>query len=382
MNENPETASTPDTKSNLDTKSAPDTANTPDMARTAGLSSWQCAILFSENERVSMTHGGGGKLSQRLVDEIFFPAMENSILHRKLDAALLDCPNGTIAMTTDSYVVTPRFFPGGNIAKLSVYGTINDLAVSGATPIAISAAWILEEGLLLSELKQLAEEMGAAAREVGVAVVTGDTKVVDRGRGDGCYITTTGIGIVPPGRNIGLNRICAGDAILMSGTIGDHGMAIMAARGGLPISTAIVSDCAPLHELIASLVRAGIRIHAMRDPTRGGISSALNELANAVRLGFVIEESCVPIAPLVRSACEMLGIDPWTVANEGKFLLFVPMAESERALKVLQNHPLGQSAAIVGRVVQDHPGIVVGKTPYGTQRVVVMPTGDSLPRIC
>lgn len=370
MNEKPKTPRSHEAKSS------------PESKETAGSSSWQCAIPYSENERVSMTHGGGGKLSQRLVDEIFLPAMDNSFLHRKLDAALLDCPGGKIAVTTDSYVVSPRFFPGGNIANLSVYGTINDLAVSGALPIAISAAWILEEGFPLRELTQLAREMGAAAREVGVPVVTGDTKVVDRGRGDGCYITTTGIGIVPDGRDIGPHRICVGDAILISGTIGDHGMAIMAARGGLPISTEIVSDCAPLHDLIASLVSEGISIHAMRDPTRGGLAGALNELANGVRLGFTIEESSVPIAPLVRSACEMLGIDPWTVANEGKCLLFVPLAEAERALRVMQNHPLGPSASIVGRVVQDHPGVVVGKTQFGTQRVIVTPTGDSLPRIC
>lgn len=371
-----------ETRSTSHTKSSQDTVSTPQPSRTAGSNAWQCAIPSSEEERVSMTHGGGGKLSQRLVDEIFLPVMDNPFLHRKLDAALLDCPGGKIAMTTDSYVVTPRFFPGGNIAKLSVYGTINDLAVSGATPLAISAAWILEEGFAISELKQLAEEMGAAAREVGVPVVAGDTKVVDRGRGDGCYITTTGIGIVPYGSDIGPHRICAGDAILISGTIGDHGMSIMAARGGLPISTEMVSDCAPLHELIASLISAGISIHAMRDPTRGGLSSALNELANGVRLGFMIEEGSVPIAPLVRSACEMLGIDPWTVANEGKLLLFVPLGEAEHALRVLQNHPLGQSASIVGRVVEDHPGIVVGKTQFGTHRIVVMPSGDSLPRIC
>jgi len=370
MNDNPEATNRPNTK------------RTPDTASPDRLNTWQCANPFSENERISMAHGGGGKLSQRLLDEIFLPAIGTSSLHRKLDSALLDFPGSKIAMTTDSYVVTPRFFPGGNIAKLSVYGTINDLAVSGATPIAISAAWILEEGFPLSELKLLAEEMGTAACETGIPIVTGDTKVVDRGRGDGCYITTTGIGIVPNGRQVGPDRILAGDAILISGTIGDHGMAIMAARGGLPISTEIVSDCAPLHQLIASLFHAGIDIHAMRDPTRGGLSSVLNELADVVRLGITIEEKRVPIAPVVRSACEILGIDPWAVANEGKFLLFVPMEQAEHALRLLRSHPLGQCASILGRVVQDHPGVVVGTTQFGTQRVVVMPSGDALPRIC
>jgi len=284
---------------NREVSNLPNTKRTPETARPDSLNTWQSAIPHSENEWISMAHGGGGKLSQRLLDEIFLPAIGTLSLHRKLDSALLHFSGGKVAITTDSYVVTPRFFPGGNIAKLSVYGTINDLAVSGATPIAISAAWILEEGFPLSELKLLAEEMGTAACETGIPIVTGDTKVVDRGRGDGCYITTTGIGIVPKGRYVGPDRILVGDAILISGTIGDHGMAIMAARGGLPISTEIVSDCAPLHQLIDSLLHAGIAIHAMRDPTRGGLSSVLNELAEGVRLGINIGESSVPIAPLV-----------------------------------------------------------------------------------
>jgi hydrogenase expression/formation protein HypE len=279
-------------------------------------------------------------------------------------------------------VVRPLFFPGGDIGKLAVHGTVNDLAVGGATPLFLSAAFILEEGLAMADLRRIVASMRQACDEAGVALVTGDTKVVDRGKGDGVFITTSGVGAVPTGRSLSIRNARAGDRIMVSGTIGDHGMAIMSVREGIEFETVLESDTAPLADLTRAMLEACPSIRCMRDPTRGGLSSALNELADSSRVGVVIDERAIPLRPEVSSACEMLGLDPLYVANEGKLIAVAPAEDAERLLAVMRRHPLGRNAAIIGQVVHDHAGMVVIRTLIGGDRVVTMIAGEQLPRIC
>lgn len=342
-----------------------------------------CPTPFARFQHITMAHGGGGRLSAELLRDVFLPAYGNSILQQRNDAACIAFPpNARAALTTDSYVVQPLRFPGGNIGRLAVYGTINDLAVTGAVPLALTVGWILEEGFSMEELRYLAEEMGRAAFETGVTIVAGDTKVIERGRGDGCYINTSGLGWIAPELDLGPHRIRAGDAILVSGAIGEHGIAILSLRHGLPFTSSLVSDCAALHGLTAYWLSEVPQVCAMRDATRGGLSAVLHEMANASRCGIVIDEPAVPVSETVRAACELLGMDPWLVANEGTLVAFVPAEHAARALTLLRQHPLGHNAAHIGTVVADHAGRVIAKTALGTQRWVHWPQGDQLPRIC
>jgi hydrogenase expression/formation protein HypE len=334
-----------------------------------------------------MGHGGGGKLGNELVEHLFLPAFRNPALENLGDAAVLELPQGTgpvrLAMSSDSFVVQPLFFPGGSIGALAVNGTVNDLAVSGADPRFLSASFILEEGFPLAQLAAIVDAMAHAARKAGVQIVTGDTKVVERGHGDGCYINTTGIGVLREGVVVGPHRAQPGDAILISGTIGDHGMAIMSVREGLEFESPIVSDCAALNGMIAEVLdAAGAAVHAMRDPTRGGLASTLNEIAQSSGVGMAIDESKMPIRFEVQSACELLGLDPVYVANEGKAVFFVAPEAAEKVLAVLRAHPLGRDAARIGHVTDQHVGMLVARTQLGANRVIPTQIGEQLPRIC
>jgi hydrogenase expression/formation protein HypE len=310
------------------------------------------------------------------------PAFQSLALDSLNDQALVDVDGVRLAFTTDSFVVNPLFFPGGDIGSLAVYGTINDLAMGGAEPLFLSAAFILEEGLLLATLEQVVASFSRAAQEAGVAVITGDTKVVEKGKGDGLFINTSGIGRVPPGINLSADQARPGDCILLSGSIGEHGIAILSQRQGLEFESPIRSDCAPLHRLVAAMLAASPAIRCMRDPTRGGVSSALNEIAAQSRVGMELEESAIPIQEAVRGACELLGLDPLYVANEGKLVAIVDAAQAERILAAMRAHPLGQQARIIGRVTESNPGLVMMRTSLGTTRIVDMLSGDQLPRIC
>jgi hydrogenase expression/formation protein HypE len=353
-----------------------------ESGRVVTIDGWTCPLPLRDQPNVVMGHGGGGKLSSELIEHLFLPAFGGSTLSELADAALVDLPPGRTAMSTDSFVVRPLFFPGGNIGELAVNGTVNDVAMRGATPLFLSVGFILEEGLPLGDLGVVAESMAAAAKRAGVEIVTGDTKVVDRGHGDGIYVNTTGIGVVPAGIDVGPHRIEPGDAVIVSGTIGDHGIAIMSVREGLGFEADIASDTAPLNAMIADLLDADIDVHALRDPTRGGLAATLNELAVASRTGIVVDQQAVPVRRIVKSACEMLGLDPMYVANEGKAVVFVPDQHLERALSIIQADAFGRDASVIGRVVADHPGMVVARTPLGTTRVIDMPIGEQLPRIC
>ena len=356
------------------------------MAEKAGLpdfSNWSCPLPLVGYPTIVMGHGGGGKLGNELVEHLFLPAFRNPALENLGDAAVLDLPAGRLAMSTDSFVVQPLFFPGGSIGELAVNGTVNDLAVSGAEPRFLSASFILEEGFPLAQLAAIVEAMAAAAATAGVKIVTGDTKVVERGHGDGCYINTTGVGVLRPGINVGPHRAQAGDAILVSGTVGDHGMAIMSVREGLEFESQIRSDCAALNGLIAEvLTAAGVSVHAMRDPTRGGLASTLNEIAAASGVGIEIDEPSLPVRPEVQSACELLGLDPVYVANEGKVVFFVVPDAAEKILKILRVHPLGADAARIGTVTAEHKRMLVARTAMGANRVIPQQIGEQLPRIC
>jgi len=345
-----------------------------------------CPVPKSRYEQVLLGHGSGGRLTAELIQGVFLPAFGNDILTSLEDQATLNLavPNGQarIAFTTDSFVVRPLFFPGGDIGKLAVHGTVNDLAVGGAIPRYLAAAFILEEGLLLDDLQRLVASMRQACADAGVSLVTGDTKVVDRGKGDGVFITTTGIGVVPEGRQLSIRNARPGDRILVSGTIGDHGIAILSVREGLEFETVLESDTAPLHELSEAILATCPQTRCMRDPTRGGLSSALNELASASGVGVELDESAIPLRPEVRGACEMLGLDPLYVANEGKLIAVVPPEDAERVLVRMRSHPLGRNSAVIGTVVADHPGLVLLRSQVGGVRVVSMLSGEQLPRIC
>jgi hydrogenase expression/formation protein HypE len=345
-----------------------------------------CPVPYSQYDRVLLGHGSGGRLTADLIRGLFLPAFDNAVLSALEDQATVSLDGSSaaprVAFTTDSYVVRPLFFPGGDIGRLAVYGTVNDLAVGGAHPLFLSAAFILEEGLALSELERIVTSMQAACREAGVTLVTGDTKVVDRGKGDQVFITTSGIGVVPEGREVSIRAARPGDRVLVSGTIGDHGIAIMSVREGLEFETVLESDCAPLADLTRAMLGSCPSIRCMRDPTRGGVSGALNELAAASRVGVRLEEASLPLRTEVRAACEVLGLDPLYVANEGKLLAVVPADAAERLLEVLRAHPLGRHAAVIGEVVADHPGMVTMRSVVGGERVVSLLAGEQLPRIC
>ncbi len=354
---------------------------TPDFSR------WSCPLPLKDYPTIVMGHGGGGKLGNELVEHLFLPAFRNPALENLGDAAVLDLASGLdggrLAMSTDSFVVQPLFFPGGSIGALAVNGTVNDLAVSGAEPRFLSASFILEEGFPLAQLAAIVEAMAASAAVAGVQIVTGDTKVVERGHGDGCYITTAGVGLLRPGIAVGPHRAQPGDAILVSGTIGDHGMAIMSVREGLEFESPIRSDCAALNGLVAAVLdAAGPAVHAMRDPTRGGLASTLNEIAQASGVGIDIDEPSLPVRREVQSACELLGLDPVYVANEGKAVFFVAPQAADAILSVLRAHPLGRDAARIGLVTAHHPRMLVARTAMGANRVIPIQIGEQLPRIC
>jgi hydrogenase expression/formation protein HypE len=348
-----------------------------------------CPVPKSQYDRILLGHGSGGQLSADLIRRLFVPGFGNDVLAALEDQATVSvgvCHNGVeasrIAFTTDSFVVRPIFFPGGDIGRLAVHGTVNDLAVGGAQPLFLSAAFILEEGLALTDLQRIVASMRAACEEAEVALVTGDTKVVDRGKGDQVFITTSGIGLVPDGRVLSISAARPGDRILVSGTVGDHGIAIMSVREGIEFETVLESDSAPLTGLTRVMLEACPGIRCMRDPTRGGLSSALNELAAASQVGVELTEAALPLRAEVRAACEMLGLDPMYVANEGKLIAVVPPAEADRLVDVMRGHPLGRNAAIIGEVVDDHVGLVTMRSLIGGERVVTMLTGEQLPRIC
>lgn len=343
---------------------------------------WSCPIPVAGRAEVVMGHGGGGRLTAELISEVFLPALHNEALDRLADAAVVTAGGARLAMTTDAYVVSPLFFPGGDIGALAVHGTVNDLACAGAVPLYLTAAFVIEEGMAFADLTRIAESMAAAAGAAGVTVVAGDTKVVDRGRGDGVFITTAGVGVVREGVDIGPDRARPGDVVVVSGPIGQHGVAVMSVREGLQFGSPIVSDTAPVHGLVAALFDAGIEIHVLRDPTRGGVAAVLNEIAVASRVGVVVEESAVPVDPAVRSACALLGLDPMQVANEGRLVAVVAGADGRRAVEALCACSGGERAVAIGQVVDAHAGMVVGRTAIGGTRIIDMPLGELLPRIC
>jgi hydrogenase expression/formation protein HypE len=348
-----------------------------------------CPLPQSQYDRILLGHGSGGRLTADLIQRVFVPGFGNEVLAALEDQATVSLDgkdNGAkgprVAFTTDSFVVRPLFFPGGDIGKLAVHGTVNDLAVGGAVPRYLAAAFILEEGLPLKDLKRIVASMREACDASGVALVTGDTKVVDRGKGDQVFITTTGIGLVPAGRSLSIRNARPGDRILVSGTVGDHGIAIMSVREGIEFETVLESDTAPLARLTAAMLEACPTIRCMRDPKRGGLSSALNELAAASGVGVRLTETAVPIRPEVHAACEMLGLDPLYVANEGKLIAVVPPEDADRLLEVVRGQPLGKDAAIIGEVVAEHPRLVLLRSRVGGERVVTLLAGEQLPRIC
>jgi len=339
--------------------------------------------LDIKHGQVDLAHGSGGRASAQLIEELFAKHLGNEWLAQGDDGAVLPHPGeGRLVMATDSHVVSPLFFPGGDIGCLSVHGTLNDVAVMGAKPLWLSAAFILEEGFPLADLERIVKSMATAAKEAGVPIVTGDTKVVERGKGDGVFITTTGVGVVPPGRELSGRRAQVGDAILVSGPLGDHGMAIMAEREDLGFDSPIVSDTAALHGLIEALLATGIDIHVLRDPTRGGLATTLNEIAKQSGVGMMLQEAAIPVTPAVNAACEFLGLDPLYVANEGKLIALCPAADAEKLLAAMRAHPLGANAAIVGSVHADPHHFVQMTTGFGGKRIVDWLTGDQLPRIC
>ncbi|MCI0460118.1 MAG: hydrogenase expression/formation protein HypE [Gemmataceae bacterium] len=363
------------------------------MPETLSFDALSCPRPLSNYEHVLLGHGSGGKLSHDLIRRVFVPAFDNDVLAALEDQATVQFPSSCggrvpgargprLAFTTDSFVVRPIFFPGGDIGKLAVHGTVNDLAVGGARPLFLAAAFILEEGLPMADLKRVVSSMRAACAEAGVTLVTGDTKVVDRGKGDQVFITTSGIGLVPEGRSLSIRSARPGDRILVSGTLGDHGIAILSVREGLEFETVLESDTAPLAEFVDVMLEVCPAIRCMRDPTRGGLSSALNELAAASGVGVELTEAAIPVRPEVQAACELLGLDPLYVANEGKLIAVVPAADADRVLAAMRAQALGRDAAVIGKVVAEHPGLVTLRSLVGGERVVSMLAGEQLPRIC
>jgi len=332
--------------------------------------------------RVDLSHGGGGRAMAQLIDELFLRAFDNDWLRELNDQARFAVGTGRMVMATDSHVVSPLFFPGGDIGCLSVHGTINDVAMAGARPLYLAASFILEEGYPLADLKRIVDSMARASMDAGVPVVTGDTKVVEAGKGDGVFITTTGVGVVPEGVDVSGSHARPGDAVLLSGTIGDHGVAIMSLRENLSFETEIVSDTAALHGLVAAMVAAVPRVRALRDPTRGGLAATLNEIARQSGVGMELRETAIPVRPAVHAACELLGLDPLYVANEGKLVAICDAADAQALLAAMRAHPLGRDAAIIGQVVEDPHGFVQMETGFGGRRNVDWLAGEQLPRIC
>ncbi len=342
----------------------------------------QCPIPISDYPKVLLAHGGGGKLMHNLIEKMFSVAFSNDILKQEHDSAQIELTGNKIAFTTDSYVVKPIFFPGGDIGSLAVNGTVNDLSMSGAIPKYLSIGLIIEEGFEMSKLWLVVQSIASAAKDAGVKIATGDTKVVDNGKGDGIFINTSGIGIIEHSLSISPKNIQTGDVIIMNGDIGRHGIAIMAEREGLEFEHRIESDCAPLNEIVQNIISAGINVHCLRDLTRGGLSSTLNELASSALKEIVIEETSVPVHEDVQGACEILGFDPMYVANEGKFIAIVPEADSKKCLAIMSSHKFGEGSAIIGRVVSGNEAIVKLKSRIGTMRILDMLSGEQLPRIC
>jgi hydrogenase expression/formation protein HypE len=341
-----------------------------------------CPAPLPVKDTIVLGHGSGGKLSAELVRDIFLPAFQNPALARLDDQAIVRVGDSRLAFTTDSFVVKPLFFPGGDIGSLAVHGTVNDLAMGGAKPLFLSAGFIIEEGLSMNVLRRVVDSLRRAAQEAGVEVVTGDTKVVEKGCGDELFINTAGIGLVPEGLELSASQARPGDKVLLSGSIGEHGIAILAQREGLEFESAIQSDSAPLHTLVADMLSASSAIRCMRDPTRGGLSSALNEIAETSGVGIQLEERTIPVRNEVQGACEMLGLDPLYVANEGKLIAIVEPSAAESVLQAMRHHPLGRFAQIIGTVVEDKRKLVTMRTRLGTTRIVDMLAGDQLPRIC
>jgi hydrogenase expression/formation protein HypE len=363
------------------------------------LTAWTCPAPLRDSPTVVLGHGGGGALSAELVEHLFVPELapagggsEPPVLAALGDCALVELGGARLAFSTDSYVVRPMFFPGGSIGDLAVNGTVNDLAMGGARPAYLSCGFLLEEGTALDVIGRVARALGEAARQAGVVVATGDTKVVEAGHGDGVYVNTAGIGLIPDGVEIRPDRARPGDVVLVSGAIGVHGVAVLSVREGLEFGTRIRSDTAPLNGLVEALLGVGTRadgepgpavdVHTLRDPTRGGLSATLNEIARAAGVGIRIDEPAVPVPAEVANACGLLGLDPWGVANEGKLVAFVPRDQADAALAALRGHPLGAGAAVIGECVAEHPGAVVARTALGGTRVVDLPLGEQLPRIC
>jgi hydrogenase expression/formation protein HypE len=341
-----------------------------------------CPLPLMEYKNVLLAHGGGGKLSHQMIQKIFISQFKNDLLDPLHDGAMFTLGGARCAFSTDSYVINPIFFPGGDIGTLAVNGTVNDLAMCGARPLYLSSAFIIEEGLPMEDLWRVVLSMKQAAETAGVQLVTGDTKVVDRGKGDKLFINTSGIGIIPDGVQINPKQAKPGDKIILSGSIAEHGIAIMSVREGLEFETQIESDCAPLNGLVETMLATSKDIHVLRDPTRGGVASVLNEIAESAQVGISIREEQIPVSEEVRGACEILGFDPLYVANEGKLIAFVSEESADNVLKAMRVHPLGKNAILIGEVVANHPGTVIMKTRIGGSRVVDMLSGEQLPRIC
>jgi len=343
---------------------------------------WVCPLPLRDTPTIVMGHGGGGAMSGELIEQLFLPAFGGAARAELGDSAVLTVPAGRLAFSTDSFVVKPMFFPGGSIGDLAVNGTVNDLAMSGATPLFLSTAFILAEGTALTDIARIATAVGKAAEAAGVQLVTGDTKVVDAGSGDGVYVNTAGIGTVPDGVDIRPDLAGVGDAVLVSGDIGVHGIAVMSCREGLEFGTTVESDTAPLHGLVADLLATGVDLHVLRDPTRGGVAATLNEIARASGVGIDLVERDLPIPAEVRDACGLLGLDPLQVANEGKLVAIVPADRADEVVTAMHGHPLGVGARRIGTCVAEHRGMVVARTGLGGTRVVDLPIGEQLPRIC
>jgi hydrogenase expression/formation protein HypE len=343
---------------------------------------WTCPLPLRDHQTIVMGHGGGGQMSGELIEHLFVPAFSNPLLAGLTDSAVVMLGGARIAFSTDSFVVQPLFFPGGSIGDLAVNGTVNDLAMSGAQPAYLSCGFILEEGVPLETVGRIAKDLGAAAERAGVTIATGDTKVVDSGHGDGVYINTAGIGLVREGVDIRPQRAAVGDVVIVSGAIGVHGIAIMSVREGISFGTEVVSDCAPLNGLVGAMLDAVLDLHVLRDPTRGGVATSLNEIAKAAGVGIELVESDLPIPETVANACSFLGLDPLYVANEGKLLAIVAPEHADAVLTAMRAHPLGADATIIGTCVATHPGMVTTRTTFGAIRVVDTPIGEQLPRIC
>jgi len=345
-------------------------------------SGFSCPLPHNDHERILLAHGGGGRLSHELIQKLFLPQLKNELLAQLHDGAMFSINGARLAFTTDSYVVDPIFFPGGDIGMLAVNGTVNDLTMCGARPLYLSIAFILEEGFPKADLERIVASVHDAAKKAHVDLVTGDTKAVERGKCDKIFINTSGIGVIESGIDINPKRATPGDAIILSGEIAEHGIAVMSQREGLEFETELKSDSAPLNGLVETMLRASKNLHVLRDPTRGGLASTFNEIASIARVGIVLDEERIPISEEVEGACEILGFDPLYVANEGKLVAFVPQGEADRVLAAMRKHPFGANAQVIGEVVEQHPGVVTMRTKIGGSRVVDMLSGEQLPRIC